>query len=216
MSYYEKNREHVIAKSRQWRLNNYERFKEHVRRSHRKRYYSVPRPGKTPKRDKTGDCRFCGSPVSQAPSAIRRGRGKYCSSRCYRLARKPTPNQSCKTCGKPFHAKQQQIAKGQGTTCSLRCRSQRDPTKAAISRRRASAKRRAKTYGAVNEVVDFEYIKRRDKMRCHICRKKVGLSELHFDHVIPLAKGGSHTAANIAVSHARCNLKKRATITKLF
>jgi len=53
-------------------------------------------------------------------------------------------------------------------------------------------------------------------MICHICRKKVRLSQLHFDHVIPLAKGGEHSERNIAVSHGRCNQRKSAAVLTLF
>lgn len=70
--------------------------------------------------------------------------------------------------------------------------------------------------GATVERIDYNGIKRRDGMVCHICRLKVADKELHFDHVIPLAKGGEHTERNIAVSHARCNQKKNSRVLTLF
>ena len=49
---------------------------------------------------------------------------------------------------------------------------------------------------------------KRDGCRCHICEQIVPVTELHFDHIIPL-HGGSHVFTNfIAVSHAACNLRK--------
>lgn len=45
-------------------------------------------------------------------------------------------------------------------------------------------------------------------MVCHICRRVVSQGELHFDHIVPLSRGGPHSADNIAVTHARCNLSK--------
>jgi len=83
--------------------------------------------------------------------------------------------------------------------------------------KRANAKRRALESGAVvAERLDFKAIAKRDKMRCHICRRKIKVSDLHFGHVIPLAKGGTHAAINIAVSHAACNLAKGARVLTLF
>lgn len=43
---------------------------------------------------------------------------------------------------------------------------------------------------------------------CHICGLPIG-DDLHFDHVIPLSKGGPHIAANIRPAHALCNLRKK-------
>ncbi len=45
----------------------------------------------------------------------------------------------------------------------------------------------------------------RDGGACIRCGSK---SELHFDHIIPVAKGGSGTAANIQLLCEPCNLKK--------
>lgn len=46
-------------------------------------------------------------------------------------------------------------------------------------------------------------------MVCHICTCDIeSLADLHFDHVVPLAKGGTHTADNIRPAHALCNLRK--------
>lgn len=81
---------------------------------------------------------------------------------------------------------------------------------------RCNQKRRAQMVGATVERIDYDGIKRRDGMVCHICRLKVADKELHFDHVIPLAKGGEHTERNIAVSHARCNQKKNSRVLTLF
>lgn len=50
----------------------------------------------------------------------------------------------------------------------------------------------------------------RDGGKCSICGAKI---ELHFDHILPFAKGGtSLTAANVQLSCARHNLAKRDRI----
>ena len=62
------------------------------------------------------------------------------------------------------------------------------------------------------EPVDYDAILRRDLGYCHICGKPVHPDELHFDHVIPLARGGAHSTENISVAHAICNLRKGTSL----
>lgn len=62
-----------------------------------------------------------------------------------------------------------------------------------------------------DEPVRYEAILERDGMHCHICDTEIpSLDVLHFDHVIPLSKGGLHSEENIKPSHAACNLSKGA------
>jgi hypothetical protein len=49
----------------------------------------------------------------------------------------------------------------------------------------------------------------RDQARCVKCGATV---ELHFDHIIPLAKGGSDEASNIQLLCRRCNQSKGARL----
>lgn len=93
---------------------------------------------------------------------------------------------------------------------------QRDPEGTRLKGAAKAAKRRCRMRLVTAETVDLQRIVARDRMRCHICRKKVRKDELHFDHVIPIAAGGTHEEANIAVSHATCNLKKHAKVLTLF
>jgi 5-methylcytosine-specific restriction endonuclease McrA len=61
--------------------------------------------------------------------------------------------------------------------------------------------------------VDYAAILEQHGMFCHICSMViVDKSDLHFDHVIPLALGGPHSADNIRPSHAICNLRKGARV----
>lgn len=73
------------------------------------------------------------------------------------------------------------------------------------------AKRRALERAAAVGRIDYEAIIERDSMRCHLCGKKIrSHKDLHFDHIVPLSKGGEHSMRNIACAHATCNLKKGA------
>lgn len=77
----------------------------------------------------------------------------------------------------------------------------------------ASHRRRAIKYGVGYERVDLKLLLAEYGMVCHICTKPIATrSDLHFDHVIPLAKGGVHAASNIRPAHAKCNLSKGARI----
>jgi hypothetical protein len=49
----------------------------------------------------------------------------------------------------------------------------------------------------------------RDAGRCTKCGS---LKNLHFDHIIPLAKGGGNQVENVQVLCAACNLSKGARI----
>ena len=71
-----------------------------------------------------------------------------------------------------------------------------------------AAQRRAKQRGVTVEKVMRSLVFERDRGRCHLCGKKVPARRWHLDHLIPLAKGGAHSYKNVAVSCARCNLKK--------
>lgn len=71
-------------------------------------------------------------------------------------------------------------------------------------------RRRAREAAAAVGTVDLNAIWLRDHGICHICGLPVDRANAHFDHVIPLAKGGAHSMDNIKVSHATCNLRKGA------
>lgn len=71
-----------------------------------------------------------------------------------------------------------------------------------------SMKRYAIKKSVTIEKVDYSEILKRDGCICHICGKPVDKNDIHFDHVIPLSKGGNHSMNNIKVSHSHCNLVK--------
>lgn len=60
------------------------------------------------------------------------------------------------------------------------------------------------------EKIDRDYIISRDGGRCHICGKKPPRSEIELDHLVPIAKGGTHTADNLSVACRHCNRSRNA------
>lgn len=82
-----------------------------------------------------------------------------------------------------------------------------------IVRRRAlrlnSGARRRGVHGTVR-AVDLAHILDRSKDAqgrwiCAICKGPVTLNDLSFDHVVALADGGEHEAANLVPAHRKCN-----------
>ena len=69
-------------------------------------------------------------------------------------------------------------------------------------------KRRAHKRGAAVGPVDLGFVQVRDRMICQVCHKKVKPSELSYDHIVPLSKGGPHITSNLQVAHRRCNLAR--------
>ena len=68
---------------------------------------------------------------------------------------------------------------------------------------------------AYTELVDPLAIAKRDKYKCHICRKRVNMNLEHndkysptMDHLIPISLGGDHSYANIRLAHRTCNSSK--------
>jgi predicted HNH restriction endonuclease len=83
-------------------------------------------------------------------------------------------------------------------------------------------RRRARKLQAEVEKFTEKQVLEKYGIACHICQGDIDMAAprktskkgfelgLHIDHVIPLAKGGSHTLANVRPSHAICNLRKGA------
>lgn len=83
----------------------------------------------------------------------------------------------------------------------------RNPEKWALRNRENQRRRRG------DAVVDYAAILTEHGMACHICSGEIdSLADLHFDHVLPLARGGAHAEDNIRPAHALCNMRKGAKI----
>ena len=93
----------------------------------------------------------------------------------------------------------------------LLTRHQREQQRIAIAQATVAvgAKPQVSTRGAIPDDVK-QYVWTRDGGQCRSCGSGV---ELQFDHVIPLALGGSSTADNLQVLCGPCNRRKGAGIT---
>jgi len=71
-----------------------------------------------------------------------------------------------------------------------------------------SAVLRARRRHARIEQVNRRKIIERDNSTCYMCGRKLGYLEIVLDHVIPIARGGSHSEDNMKVACAPCNSRK--------
>lgn len=58
------------------------------------------------------------------------------------------------------------------------------------------------------ERITHEEVAARDGWRCHICGARVTRKTWSLDHLIPVADGGPHSRANVALAHAICNKRR--------
>ena len=119
----------------------------------------------------------------------------------------------CEYCGKEYHS-QYLNAK----YCSKRCK------RKATGKDNASIRKRCKKYGVYYDpTVTRKRVLERDNYTCQICGKICNPDDTTWgtfgpdfptiDHVIPLAKGGTHTIENTQCACAMCNSYKRDLIT---
>ena len=62
------------------------------------------------------------------------------------------------------------------------------------------------------------YVKARSDalIQCHWCKRLTSAEDREVDHIVPLAKGGNHTATNLCICCAACNLEKRDSMPQDF
>lgn len=77
---------------------------------------------------------------------------------------------------------------------------------------------RAKRAGSTGRISGDDIAARIELQRglCHWCGQAIGDAEYTIDHVIPLSRGGQNVASNIAISCAKCNERKGASLPAEF
>lgn len=80
---------------------------------------------------------------------------------------------------------------------------------------KADAKRRALKKATAIEDIDYTRVEELSQGVCYLCHLPLVAEAAHRDplqttedHVIPLARGGSHATNNLRFVHARCNMRK--------
>jgi len=79
----------------------------------------------------------------------------------------------------------------------------------------SAARRALKLKATINLAAITEWmseVRSKKTAVCYYCHKIISTSTIHFDHIIPLTKGGEHSVRNLCVSCAPCNLSKNATL----
>ena len=74
----------------------------------------------------------------------------------------------------------------------------------------AEMQRRAQKYATVSEPIDYGTVIASARGLCGICHEPIGTARTHFDHIVPLARGGPHAQTNLRLAHATCNIRKGA------
>lgn len=144
------------------------------------------------------------------PGRLRR----FCSVECKEKRGDRRASQSaCRTCGELYHPRF-----GGAGFCSLSCRQRPDLKKWKTPADRYAAKRnrrRARKLTAPYEEFSRSEIFERDGWKCGLCSQPVDRDLAHpdpmsasLDHIVPLAKGGSHTRSNVQCAHLICNSRK--------
>lgn len=167
-------------------------------------------------------CTGCGGPL---PEQQRRANPrKWCSERCRvktyyqsnlearrkasRDAHTPAPPVKwCALCAGPIRNRPD----SRYCIATIECRR-------AAARDRASL-RRARMAGVTHERFKSVEVYDRDGWVCQLCDEPVDQAARHpdpmsasLDHIIPIARGGSHTRANTQLAHLMCNILKGTKI----
>jgi 5-methylcytosine-specific restriction endonuclease McrA len=177
----------------------YHRHSDHAREWQRRRYAAVGSGGHV-----SCTCEWCGEQFETTARRLEGHRVKFCSRICKDAARKATdkqvreqakPERNCRHCGIAMP----KAMRADAAYCSEKCNSRAHGLKRGNGRVGHGRRRD----------IERAYIVERDASRCHICGEKCKPDEITLDHLIPLAKGGTHVPENLRVAHLSCNARKR-------
>jgi 5-methylcytosine-specific restriction endonuclease McrA len=76
--------------------------------------------------------------------------------------------------------------------------------------KRTKRRRAERLRAAPRQRIDRQMIFERDGWICGICREVVNPEDATLDHIVPVAFGGGHTAANLRLAHGICNSRRQA------
>lgn len=119
----------------------------------------------------------------------------------------------CNECGKNFFTNRMDVK-----TCNDKCKTKRRNRIKDLNRRR-----RLRENGKINYKITINKLAKRSDGICQICGKPVNFDDFYrdgngnfiagpkypsIDHIIPVAKGGTHTIDNVQLAHRDCNYNK--------
>jgi hypothetical protein len=154
---------------------------------------------------KYGCCIVCRGPITSRGKSV----VKYCIKHTGYQPTSGPRTVLCVDCGSSF-----QVVILPSGRPRKRCEACRPRAKRALKSKQGARRR---SLVAVAERVDPLYVFSRDGWRCGICHKLVAKDKKvphpkapTLDHIVPLALGGDHTAANLQCAHFICNSSKGA------
>ena len=135
-----------------------------------------------------------------------------------------------KACQKEFYKKNSEKLKARAKAyhhanieaASVRSKAWRDanPDKVVANQKKSKWARKARMKGAVYEDFTLDDVIRRDGLDCYICDIRTDpdapvrtMNRAELEHVVSLAKGGSHTRDNLRCACFRCNRIKGWRLT---
>jgi 5-methylcytosine-specific restriction endonuclease McrA len=75
-------------------------------------------------------------------------------------------------------------------------------------------RRRARQLDQFVAPVDTPAVRERDDGHCGICGEPVSVADQSLDHIVPIARGGTHEPANVQLAHRVCNSRKGARLLR--
>lgn len=180
--------------------------------------------------ERSRSCACCGNSFVPKLSQIKGGQGIYCSQACARASGVGAHLVTPENLRKAHEARQLALAKSQGAWYKSGAEhpSWKGGRAASMERRRDKDRENLRRYRAANRDKVREFVNRRggrkigrlpkgtvgrigalQQWKCAICRVSVK-DAYHVDHIMPLAKGGKHEAANIQILCPSCNVRKSA------
>lgn len=168
-----------------------------------------PRPAYPATKIRFAECTWCDHLFVLRPGRSRR-RCESCG-RCKAGAASRIEILGCRECGGAF------VSRSRQAFCSAGC-SRKSFNRSKRHRERASGRRGGSVRRPVeSESFTLREIAERDGWRCHLCRRSVPDREYKarpldptLDHLVPIADGGAHSRANVALAHNRCNWQRAA------
>ena len=85
-----------------------------------------------------------------------------------------------------------------------------NPERAREIWRDKSGRRRQRVVSTATGRIRYKLLREIHGDHCHLCGGQIQQGQMSWDHVVPLARGGTHTEDNLMPAHRRCNSRKGA------